>query len=437
MSDGQSRIVSGESLNRQAHILLTLCVEHKLDVTLNDVAESIAALLSSPEAPHHQTRIVDEPTNKKIILAVPAMVAKPELGVTQILNLLSIPAEYDHCGRLIFEHIELPSGSLGSYGGPRLGAEGVRQRFGVPEGPILGAILKPRLMADLDRAISTVEAVAPAGLDFLVDDELMVDMATAPFDERVERVVAALGHRTQFVANVTARPSHAVRFAEQAKAKGAGGLVTNPIVAGFGGLEDLAEANFGLPIFATNMGTAMLAKAPVSGDCAGLTEALVSKLTRLAGADAIHGGIAEADWYATCPTKGTINVLNGELGPIKPAFRVVAGGLDLVKMIDNWPLGDEPVIFEAGSAVFSHPAGPAAGARAMRTAWRIAREHMTNHAESRDHAKAALLHASFQDDALDKAISAAGWEPSPNVRQIMKQMRSPRRIWPFSWFGKR
>src|SRR5205085_10896641 len=138
---------------------------------------------------------------------------------------------------------------------------------------------------------------------------------------------------------------------------------------GVGALEDLAMTGLGLPIFSTKMGTALLAKASAERRCAGFTESLVSKLTRLAGADAIHGGISESDWYATSPTKGTTNVISGSLGDIRQAFRVVAGGLDVLKMIDNWPLDDEPVIFEAGTSIFSHPGGPAAGARAMRTAW--------------------------------------------------------------------
>lgn len=434
MARGQSRLVTGEGVDFTAHLRLTLRVEPKENVTIADVAESIAALLSSPASDALQTLIVEEPSNSRIVLAIPGDFAKPELGVTQLLNLLSVPAEYDHCHALIFENLELPKDHLTIYGGPRLGVSGLRQAFGVAKGPILGAILKPRLVGNLNRAVETVAELASAGLDFLVDDELTVDTASAPFDARVGRVVQALearphrdGRTTHFVANVTARASHAATFAETAKSLGARGLVTNPIVAGFGSLEDLATAGLGLPIFATNMGTALLAKGPNTGRFAGFTEALVGKLTRLAGADAIHGGIDKSDWYAATPSQGAINVLSGALDTIEPAFRVVAGGLDLIRMIDNWPLNDEPVIFEAGSSVFAHPFGAKKGAEAMRTAWEIACEHMTVDEKSRDKTKAAIALASGRDEALAGAIKAIGWEPSAEVCEAMRWLPLKRR----------
>lgn len=429
MAKGRSRLVTSEQIDLAANMRLTLSVEPKNDITILAVAESIAALLSSSDPVGEQTMIMEEPSGGRISLAIPAAFARPELGLTQLLNLLSVPAEYDHCRALIFENLELPRGHLAHYRGPRFGVTGLRNAFGVPEGPILGAILKPRQIYNLHRALDSVVELASANLDFLVDDELMVDTVQAPFDERVGRVVDALkpsrrGGRasTVFVANVTARPSQASEFAQMAKSLGAGGIVTNPIVAGFGAVEDLADAGLDMPIFATNMGTALLAKGPGQGRFAGFTESLVGKLTRLAGADAIHGGIDKSDWYATSPTQGAINVLNGPLPEIKQAFRIIAGGLDVVRMIDNWPLDGEPVIFEAGSSIFSHPGGVRAGANAMRTAWEIAREHMTSEEASRDVTMAAIALASEHDSALAGALEASKWSPNVEVRAAMRKL---------------
>lgn len=429
MTIGRSRLATSEQIDLATNLRLTLSVEPKDNITILAVAESIAALLSSSDPAGEQTMIMEEPSGGKISLAIPAAFAKPELGLTQLLNLLSVPAEYDHCRALIFENLELPRGHLARYGGPRFGVTGLRDAFGVPEGPILGAIFKPRQLPDLDQALESVVELASANLDFLVDDELMVDTVHAPFEVRVGRVVDALTLRrrrgtasTLFIANVTARPSQACEFAQIASSLGAGGIVTNPIVAGFGAVEDLAAAGLDLPIFATNMGTALLAKGPGQGRFAGLTEPLIGKLTRLAGADAIHGGIDKSDWYASTPSQGTINVLNGPLPEIKQAFRIIAGGLDVVRMIDNWPLDSEPVIFEAGSSIFSHPGGVRAGADAMRTAWELACEHMTSEEASRDVTMAAIALASEQDAALAGALKASKWSPSAEVRAAMRKL---------------
>ncbi len=428
-----------EALDLDAFIRLGVRVEPKQGSTLSDAADCLVDLLTSRREKGKgrlQTWILGEPANDVVELAIPFELSPPKLGVTQIVNLLSIPSEYDHCSALIFERIHLPPHYRDFLPGPRMGVEGTRSALGVTHGPILGAIMKPRPLQDLGAAVDAVRSLAGAGLHFLVDDELMVDSPSAPFADRLERVVGALNsargssaRATGFVANVTARPSQAASFADEARRLGACGLVTNPVVTGFGALEDLAAAGRGLPIFATNMGTALLAKRPKTGSFAGLTEALVAKLTRLAGADAIHGGIHKSDWYAITPADGAINVLSGNIGGIKPAFRVIAGGLDIPKMMDNWPLDDEPVIFEAGSSVFSHPDGPAAGAQALRTAYEIALEHISGDESSRIRAKAVLLQALERNGPLAIALDASGWRPDEAVTQAMRQLPKRRGFW--------
>ena len=425
-----------EGLDQSKFLRIRIRAIPRAPLSLLQVAESIAQLLSSGigcDDRDLKAVLLGEPSGGVIDLAIPAALAPPRLGITQLLSVLSVPSEYNHAESVVFEGIQLPTAILGEYGGPRIGVEEFGRRLRVGTGPLLGAILKPRLMRDLEKLLNDVRQIARAGLDFVVDDELTVDPDAIPFAERVPRVIDALGSGKSanvgngFFANVTARPSRSLQLAEQAKMSGAAGLVTNPIVAGFGALEDLADQGLGLPILATNMGAALLAKGHEQGPGAGIAESVLAKLSRLAGADAVHCGIAHAGWYGDAPARGTIGVLGSSLGPILRSFRVVAGGLDVVTLIDNWPFDGEPVMFEAGSAIFDHPGGPGAGAQALRTAYHIATEQSpSDEFDPRLRAKAMLLKAAENDQALHQAISATGWIPGDSIREEMKTLSRTR-----------
>ena len=430
---GPSKRVQEEGLTAGKFAKIKLRVQPKVGQSIEDVASHFASLWSSdlPADDDFRTQVIGEPNDRAIEFAIPVGLLRPELGITQLLNILSVPSEYDQCDRMMVESIVCPETALAVYSGPGLGVEGVRQAFAVPAGPILGAILKPRLIRDLDLVFESIKDLAPAGLDFVVDDELMIETAEAPFDRRVGKSIELLrqhqgsGKSTAFVANVTARPAQALDFAKRAKAHGARGLVTNPIVTGFGALEDLAAAGLRLPIIATNMGAALYAKCGETGASAGLSEAVVGKLARLAGADAVHGGICAADWYGVAPGQGISIALSGALPPIRPAFRVIAGGLNVFSMLDNWPLDDEPVIFEAGSSIFRHPGGAGAGARAFRKAWEVGRKHIRDNEESRTEAKARLVALALKDKDLETAIEAAGL-PDDEVIKLSRSYKPKR-----------
>lgn len=426
------KLADWEGLDQSKYLRLRIRAKPADGSTLFNVAERIATLLSPgvgrAKGGGTNTLLLGEPAGDIFELAVPAALTPPRLGVTQLINMLSLPAEYDHAEKIIFENIELPKASLIQYGGPRLGVDGTRTRLGVPEGAAIGVILKPRLMNDMADLLEDVEKIARAGVDFVVDDELLVDPDGAPFVDRVRQVIDLLGakqpsggERNAFIANVTARPSLSIELAERAKELGAVGLVTNPIVTGFGALEDLAKHMLGMPIFATNIGAALWAKEPSDGRYAGITESAIAKLTRIAGADAVHCGIVGADWYADKPSKGAVHVVSTPLDSIKPAFRVVAGGLDCVQLLENWPFDGEPVLFEAGNAVFNHPKGPAAGVEALKKT----RDFALDAADKEDpevYAKALLLRAAERDQQLEHVIKQ--WAPDETVKQRLKTIQA-------------
>lgn len=416
------RVAAWEGLDQNQFIRLTIRAQPRAGSDLMEVARSICGLFSSPQNDAAGSRtacLLSQPSGGLIELAIPAVLAPGAQGVTQLLNMLSLPVEYDHAESLVVETVQCPSPDLDQYVGPRVGVPAVRLMLKAADRPLLGVILKPRLMMNIDHHLESIRDLANVGMDFLVDDELMADVEGARFDDRLTKVLEALASgktssRCGYIVNVTARPSLAIEQAKAAKKAGAVGLVTNPIVTGFGALEDLALEGLGMPIVATNIGAALFAKGPSQGSFAGLSEATLAKLTRLAGADAVHLGIDKSDWYDAAPGPGAIGVLASPLRKVLPAFRVVAGGLDIVKLVDNWPYDGEDVIFEAGSAVFSHPAGPAAGLKAFKAAFSVAQDSAAaTPALSRKRAKKRLLQLAESDRSVKFAIEASGWQPEP------------------------
>src|SRR5262249_22252988 len=150
-----------ENLDRDAYAFLRLSVEAKEGHSLSQIASHIAGLWSSDISSDgsHQCRVIGEP-EAMVELAVPLALLRPTLGLTQMLNILSVPPEYEHCKRLLYEWVEFPGPALDAYRGPRHGVEGIRLAFQAGEGPLLGAILKPRLISDLTTTLEAVRKVA-------------------------------------------------------------------------------------------------------------------------------------------------------------------------------------------------------------------------------------------------------------------------------------
>lgn len=425
-------IILPEEISSGQFVRIGMSIKPGEGYSLERVAHRIARLWSN-ETSHDQrlrSHVVDEPENGRIDIAVPTELLQTHLGVTQLVSILSLPSEYGFAESFRIERLELHHSALKKYGGPKHGVEGIRKAFSVPDGPLVGAILKPQLVCDIASIKEAVVKIAQAGLDFIVDDELIIDPDGLRFEERVGRICEQLERENSknnlhagFIANVTAAPSKSKRLVKAAREFGARGVVTNALVTGFGSIEDLTRSKDSLPIFSTNIGAAMLAKGANGGATAGMTEGIIAKIARLAGADAVHAGIESVDWYDKAPRSGTASALSGRLGTIRPAFRVVAGGLNVVSLIENWPTNDEPIIFEGGGSIFSHPDGVSGGAFALQRTRQIASEYVTSDPQSKNEALAALLKVANEDKRIENSITSCSWKPTDEVLERSRTIK--------------
>jgi ribulose-bisphosphate carboxylase large chain len=93
--------------------------------------------------------------------------------------------------------IELPDEFAAAYPGPAFGIAGTRQLAGVPEGPLVGTIIKPSVGLSAEGTAELVDQLCAAGIDFIKDDELQADGPACPFDERVRKVMEVINRHAE------------------------------------------------------------------------------------------------------------------------------------------------------------------------------------------------------------------------------------------------
>ncbi|MFQ6212483.1 RuBisCO large subunit C-terminal-like domain-containing protein, partial [Bacillus mobilis] len=176
--------------------------------------------------------------------------------------------------------------------------------------------------------------------------------------ELCQRAADETGRPKAYVTCLAGTPSQILRKAEWAAANGAKGFVVNGFTQGLGTLEDLSSHSFGVCLVATNMGSGMVSRPSAGGTHrVGVDEQVISKLSRLAGADAVHTGTTGAECFDinwSDAVRALAQPLHVPGRRIPGAFRVAEGDL---QMINIWPnmreLGAD-TIFEIHSGILGH-----------------------------------------------------------------------------------
>jgi 2,3-diketo-5-methylthiopentyl-1-phosphate enolase len=256
--------------------------------------------------------------------------------------------------------------------GPRFGIEGVRTLLGIERRPLLNTMIKPSTGITPAQGAELLYEAAIGGADIIKDDEVLADPAFSPTLKRLEAYLHRLrnvenetGEKKLYAVNITDEPERAIRKAEQAVENGANALMINFLPAGLGLVSSLARnPRIQVPILAhLDFGGALYAS-PRHGITSGL---LYGKLARLAGVDLLtipspYGKFSlEYHKYMRI-----VLGLRADLYDKKATFPIVGGAIkqgDLPKLMRE--LGPDFVV-GAGGAIYAHPGGATAGARAFR-----------------------------------------------------------------------
>jgi ribulose 1,5-bisphosphate carboxylase large subunit-like protein len=98
----------------------------------------------------------------------------------------------------------------------------------------------------------------------------------------------------------------------------------------------------------------------------GISEGVISKLSRLAGADAAHVGTIDTGCYAQEAWHPALVGLRAKLQKIRPAFTVGEGDLTIANVSPNIRSFGPDVMLETCTGILGYPGGPYKGAQAFR-----------------------------------------------------------------------
>jgi ribulose-bisphosphate carboxylase large chain len=274
--------------------------------------------------------------------------------------------------------IELPEAFAGAYPGPRFGVAGTRKLAGVPEGPLIGTIIKPSVGLSPELTADRVQELCDGDIDFIKDDELQSDGPHCPFEARVTAVMAVLdrhaqrtGRRVMYAANITGELDDMRRRHDMVAALGGTCVMVSLNSVGLVGFTAFSR-HARLPIHAHRNGWGYLGRSENNG----WAYTAWQKLWRLAGADHMHvNGLANKFWESDASVVASARacltpMFEGKPCTVMPVFSSGQAAKQVPGTLQA--LGTADLIYCAGGGIIAHPSGVAAGVRALRLAWEAA-----------------------------------------------------------------
>ncbi|MGQ0811660.1 MAG: RuBisCO large subunit C-terminal-like domain-containing protein [Nitrospiraceae bacterium] len=252
--------------------------------------------------------------------------------------------------------LDLPQETLKLWQGPRFGREGLRNLVGVTKRPLVCGVLKPLGLSPPALA-ELAYRFALGGVDFVKDDQGLMDQPFCRFEERVSHCTEAVaraneetGGRCLYIPHATG-PWDAMRErCLYAKKVGSGGVMLCPGLTGFDALRSLArDGEIERPIISHPALLGSFVAHPDSGIAPSL---LFGQLPRLAGADVTIYPTFGLDFPITRDDCREISRQTAtHWGSIKPIFPTAAGRMDSERIAEMCELYGSDVVFILGSNI--------------------------------------------------------------------------------------
>ena len=338
---------------------------------LESVATPAIPTGRAPAARYHRAEVVVSWSVENFGYNLPALVSTIQGNLYEL-------AQFSGLKLLDFD---VPADFAAKFRGPKFGVAGTRALTGVTDRPLIGTIIKPSIGLTPTQTADLVRVLAEAGIDFIKDDELMADPPHAPFDARVDAIMAVLnahadrtGKRVMYAFNISDELDPMLRHYEKVVTAGGTAVMVSLNSVGLSASKKICDLG-ALAIHGHRNGWGMLNRHPLLG----IEFPAYQKLWRLAGVDQLHvNGIANKFWESDDSVVRSITscLAADPLG--QPVLPVVSSG--------QWG-GQAPetyrrtqttnLLYMAGGGIMAHPAGPAAGVNSLRTWWRAAVEGHT------------------------------------------------------------
>lgn len=267
-----------------------------------------------------------------IIIIFPYCLSGATSGIAELINSLLYCSVFSFVENYIVEDFYLDK-KVDLFSGPRFGVSGIRNMVKVYQTPLMGIILKPRTRIDLNAQKCVIQELCESGLiDYLIDDELVISPSCCIFEEKIDSYVEMLEHvqrnsgkKIIYWVNATADIEFSKRIIEFSLGKGINTFCLNPVTMGFSAVKFLVDTYEKRAVFlANNIGRGVLSRPPQYY----ITEKVLAKLSRLAGADAVYTGpISSSFPYDTEVLRGEREALQSDFCGFKASFAVTSGDI--------------------------------------------------------------------------------------------------------------
>lgn len=273
------------------------------------------------------------------------------------------------------ERLELTANYRAQFDMPCLGIAGTRELANVPQGPLVGTIIKPNVGLSPEQTAHLAAQLCAAGVDFIKDDEVCANPAHAPLAARVAAVMAVVrahrertGKHVMVAFNITDETDAMRRHAELIEREGGTCVMASLNWCGYSAIQTLRRST-PLALHGHRNGFGALARHPLLG----IGFHAYQTLWRLAGVDHMHvhglqGKFAQDDREVIESARDCLAPLTlGIDDAVMPAF---SSGQWAGTVPATWSaVRSDDLLFMSGGGILAHPGGPAAGVRSIRQAW--------------------------------------------------------------------
>jgi len=284
--------------------------------------------------------------------------------------------------------IAFPDAYLEDFKGPQFGLEGIREQLQIFDRPLILGVIKPNIGLDPKPFGALAYEAWLQGLDIAKDDELLCDTPWSPFERRTKilgklrlKAEKETGMPKVYLANITDEVDRMLYLYDLGRENHVNSMMINGMTTGLSIVRVLARKTH-VPLYSH-----FDFIAPFTQDrFFGVSLKATIKLHRLAGYDAmIYQGLGERMRTNVQDVLDGFHACLEPMGHLRPILPVPAGSQWAGSLGKLYHLFGENKDFAIvpGRAVFSHPMGPGAGAKALLQGW----EATINHIPLSDYAK--------------------------------------------------
>ena len=285
-------------------------------------------------------------------------------GISHLLcQLMGGHVDIDIVTKCRLVKLELPETVTQHFLGPKFGLSGFRAMTGQYGKPLFGSIVKPKIGITPEVLLEMVKQMVDGGVDFIKEDEIMVNPVCAPLDRRVDIIANYLAKQSRklvFCHTINCDPHVLVDRVKRVHELGGNGVHIN-VFSGYGAYNSIRKLD--LPLYLHYQSSGAKVTTDVNHRFS-ISWPVMCQLATLMGADTIQtgmvGGYSNDDPEEV---KQCIDILVA--GNTVPALScgMHPGLVDKVTEIAGIDY-----LANAGGAVHGHPGGTIAGATAMRQA---------------------------------------------------------------------